>query len=1050
VAAELPPGSYELTATLQGFDSLLRQGITLTVGQDALVNLTMQVGSVQTQVTVTGEAPLVNTTSAGVSGVVEEKRITELPLNGRDFAQLALSQPGALNVRTAAAATASKGYGTRVSLSGSRPMDTGWTLDGTNINSVGNFATPGSAAGVVLGVDAIREFRVVTGGGYSAEYGGYSGGVVQMVTKSGTNEFHGTAFGLHRNDNFDANAWENKKGNKKKSEFRRNQFGGSIGGPIRRDKIFFFGAYEGLRQARSGEIRVERVPDGETRRGNAVATLAQCNGVGGSFNAGTGRCAVTIAPSVRPYVDIWPAGDGELLFGQNGAPTGVQNRYTPVNPVTDEDYWVTRGDYQINDNQKLFSRFTYDNGDDASPGPLGVYTSNNASRQRFATLQYENILSPTLLWSSTFSFNRNGLSPTIDLNIDYPKNLWFLTHPYPPAMSYTGVDTFSGADQPSFRIQNKWAISQAFSLSHGNHSFKFGGSWDKNGFNNNGPAAGAFGQFQWGSALNFLTDATLENLTAEVPGADTARTVRQQVYGFYFQDDWRVASNFSLNMGMRYEPWTSPGEKWGRVSTYRDYLHQTEFSNPKTDGTDTYFDSPGETTFSPRIGLAWDVNGDGKTAIRAGGGIFHLMLLTPYLNTVTRKNPPDAGTLIQNSPGVNLAGAGAYVLGRTAETLSTRLNPNTFSEAIQFDLKPMYEIKYNFTIERQLLSYLSLAVGYIGNRGTHLTLKSDGNAYPAQIASDGRAFVGPRLRTAPRPNPNNGVITYSTSDAKSFYDAMTVELKKRISHGFQFQAVYTWSKTIDDSSTGLGNSDFGEGLVSQPYNHRADRGLASTHTGRNLSFSALWALPSPVSSGVLSKILGGWNFSTILALSDGVPVFAGSRGAGGTAWAPDGRRSANNEQRPDLVAGRTVESLTNGTTAGCQGVAAGQKLGTPDLYFDPCAFTRPPSIPIPAGAVANQWFAGGYYGNSGRNIIIGPSFANLDISLKKSTPLGLGESSSFQFHADFFNLLNHPSFGRPQIATIQNSDGGIFPGAGTITSTASSSRQIQFGVKIIF
>ena len=243
---------------------------------------------------------------------------------------------------------------------------------------------------------------------------------------------------------------------------------------------------------------------------------------------------------------------------------------------------------------------------------------------------------------------------------------------------------------------------------------------------------------------------------------------------------------------------------------------------------------------------------------------------------------------------------------------------------------------------------------------------------------------------------------------------------------------------------------FGEGLVSQPYNHRADRGLASTHTGRNLSFSALWALPSPVSSGVLSKILGGWNFSTILALSDGVPVFAGSRGAGGTAWAPDGRRSANNEQRPDLVAGRTVESLTNGTTAGCQGVAAGQKLGTPDLYFDPCAFTRPPSIPIPAGAVANQWFAGGYYGNSGRNIIIGPSFANLDISLKKSTPLGLGESSSFQFHADFFNLLNHPSFGRPQIATIQNSDGGIFPGAGTITSTASSSRQIQFGVKIIF
>jgi hypothetical protein len=1050
VAAELPPGSYEITATMEGFDSLLRSGITLAVGDDAPVNLAMQVGSVTTQVTVTGEAPLVNTTSSGVSGVVEEKRITELPLNGRDFAQLTLSQPGALNVRTAAAATASKGYGTRVSLSGSRPMDTGWTLDGTNINSVGNFATPGSAAGVVLGVDAIREFRVVTGGGYSAEYGGYSGGVVQMVTKSGTNQFHGTAFGLHRNDNFDANAWESNKGNKDKPEFRRNQFGGSIGGPIRQDKFFFFGAFEGLRQARTGETRVDTVPDEETRRGNPVATAAACATVSGSFNAATGRCAVTISPTIRPYLDIWPKGDGELLLAGNGAPTGVQRRYTPVNTVTDENYWVARGDYQINDSQKLFSRFTYDNGDDASPSELGVYTANIASRQRFATLQYENILSPTLLWSSSFAFNRNGLSPLIQLDIDYPENLWFLTHPYPPALGYTGVTTFSGADQPSFRIQNKWAISQAFSLSRGNHSFKFGGSWDKNGFNNNGPAAGAFGSFAWDSAAAFLTDANLTNLTSEVPGADTARTIRQQVYGFYFQDDWRMRSNFSLNLGIRYEPWTSPSEKWGRVSTYRDYINQTEFSNPKTDGTDTYFDSPGESTFSPRVGLAWDVKGDGKTAIRAGAGVFHLMLLTPYLNTVTRKNPPDAGTLIINSPGVNLAGAGALVTARTPATLSTTLNPNTFSEAIQFDLDPMYEFKYNFTIERQLLPDLSLAVGYIGNQGTHLTMKSDGNAFPSEFLN-GRPFVGPRLRTALRPlNPNNGVITYSTSDAKSHYNAMTVELKKRLSHGFQFQTVYTWSKTVDDSSTGLGNSDFGEGLVSQPYNHRADRALAATNIGQNVSISGLWAIPSPASTGILSKVLGGWQVSSIVALSSGVPVGANSRGASGTAWAPDGRRSANNEQRPDLVAGRTVESMTTGTTAGCAGVAPGQKLGTPDLYFDPCAFTRPPAIPIPAGAVAAQWFAGGFYGDAGRNIIIGPGSANFDVSLKKSTPIGLGEGSLLQFHGDFFNLFNHPSFGRPTASTINNADGATVPGAGTITSTVSSARQIQFGLKLIF
>jgi hypothetical protein len=1040
VVTDLPPGAYEITATMTGFDTLIRRGITLTVGQDVSIPLTMRIGSVNTQVTVTAEAPLVNTTSSGVSGVVEERRITELPLNGRDFGQLALVQPGALNVATAAGGDASKGFGTRLSLSGSRPMDTGYSLDGTNVNSVGNFATPGSAAGVVLGVDAIREFRVVTGGGYSAEYGAYSGGVVQMVTKAGTNQYHGTAFGLHRNDNLDANTWENNRAGKEKAEFRRNQFGGSVGGPIRRDKTFFFGAYEGLRQARVGEVSESLVPDLETRQGRAFVRATQasaasiCAGAGGTFSSlsdTTGRCAVAISPSVKPYLDLWPRPNGEVLGD------GTARLNYSQNPVTDENYIVARGDYRINDNQSMFGRFMFDNGDQVNPDGQGVYDLVVASRQRFATIQYENVLAPTLLASSSLAFNRTALNEVVDLLIDYPSSLFFMNHQRPASFSYDGVGGF-GSTNPATRIQNKWELSQSFSYSMGVHTLKFGGSYSHVIFNNSGPAASAEGSFSWtgtNAALAFLTDAPLSTLTVEVPNADTSRTVLQDIYGFYFQDDWRVRPNLTLNLGLRYEPWTSPGEKHGRVSTFRDWVTATEFSHPSTDGTDIYFNSPGESTFSPRVGLAWDVNGDGRTAVRAGAGIFHVMILSPYLNTVTRKNPPDAGTLIQNNPGVNFAGAPAYVLQRTPTILSTTLTPDTFSEAIQFDLDPMYETKFNLTIEREILPDLSASIGYVGSRGTHLTMKSDCNAVPATLV-DGRPFIAPRAASAPVPrvNPNNGVITCTTSDANSFYNAMSIEVKKRLGQGFQFQAVYTWSKNVDDSTTGLGNSDFSENLVTQPYNHKADRGLAATHVGQNLVFNGLWSLPSPTGNRLASGILGGWQLSGILRTSTGVPRGPKLRGAGGRANAQDGRRGAN-EQAPELRPGRTVESMTTGVTQGCAGLAAGQKLGTPDLYFDPCAFT----IPAP-----------GFYGNAGRNIIIGPGFLNADVSLTKSTAVGaLGENGRVNFHADLFNLMNRPNFGRPS-NSILTATGSVFTDAGRISSTVGSERQLQFGLKIIF
>ncbi|MSO20032.1 MAG: TonB-dependent receptor [Acidobacteria bacterium] len=1005
---ELTPGPYEITVSHTGFETLVRQGITLTVGQEARINLTMRLGAISQQVTITEQAPLVDTSSSGVSGVVEEKRITELPLNGRDFSQLALVQPGVLSVRNANSG-ATRGFGAVLALAGSRPSETGWTLDGTNVTSVGTFSTPGSAGGGVLGVDAVREFRVITGGGYSAEYGGYSGGIVQMVTKSGTNQFHGTAFALHRNDNLDATTWEANRAGKGKPEFRRNQFGGSLGGPVMRDKFFFLGAYEGLRQARVGDNLIERVPDLNVRRGILP------NGT-----------QVAVSPSIRPYLDLWP------LPNEPAAGDGTAIRNTPSNAVTNEDYYVTRSDYTINDNRSLFFRYTHDDADQSIPRQLGVYNTLIVSRTRYATAQFNNTLSPALLSTSSMSFNRSNISPDVFLNIDYPANLYFMHHGYPPTFVYAGVDPFGVVDAPRLSVLNKWEMSQSMFYTKGAHSLKFGGLYQHTGFNTNGPSAGVYGSFDWNSAASFLADNTMQTLQVEVPGAATARTIRGDFFGFYLQDSWQVRPTFTLNLGLRYEPWTSPTEKWDRVATYRDWVTATQFSHSSTDGTTTYLNSPGEKSFSPRVGFAWDLNGDGKTAIRGGAGIFHMIVTPPYLSTIARKNPPDAGTLIA-SDATNLAGAASYALAATPRIRSITLSPSTFSEFITYDLDPMYELKFNLTVEREVIPNLSVALGYVGNRATHILTKSDCNAAPS-IQVNGRAFVAART---PRVNQNNGVITCSTSDGKSFYNAMTVEVKRRLSRGLQFQTAYTWAKTVDDSTTGGGNADYFEGILTQPYDHKADRGLAAIHLGHNLVMNGLWALPSPQGEGLPVKLLGGWHLTSIFSATSGVPARVKLRGRS----APDLSRSANN-QTPELGPGRTSKDIWTGVTAGCPGVAAGQRLGTPDLYYDPCAYTIPPAAP--AGLAG-----GGFYGNAGRNTILGPAYFNLDFSLKKSTPIGLGESGQLLFHLDSFNLMNHPNFGAPQDQVRANT-GALVAGAGKISSTSHSERQLQLGLKLIF
>ena len=986
VVAQLPPGPYEVTVTMTGFETLVRTGMTLAVGQEAVLNLNMRVGAVTEQVTVVGEAPLVNTATSAVAGVVEQKRIEQLPLNGRDFTQLALIEPGVVSVRNADA-VATKGYGVRVAAAGSRADQTAWLLDGTNIKSMANFGTPGSSSGLLLGVDAVREFQVLTSN-YSAEYGGNSGAVVNMVTKSGTNELHGTVYEFLRNDNFDA---RNSFDVPDKPEFKRNQFGFSLGGPVYKEKAFFFGNYEGLRQ-RLGLTRLALVPDENAHRGLIP------DGSGGLTQ-------VQVASSTRPFLDTYPLPNAGPLLDSKGNPTGLGNLFIPGSNRINQDYFMGRVDYTLSENSTLFGRFAFDDTENSNPDPLPVTDNVVPTQTGYYTIQYARILNPRFLSTSRLAFNRTVLDSDVALNVDFPAGTFTFNPKVPSQVGFTGATELGPTDRNIFgSTQTLWQGSQNFVYTPGNHSLKFGGNLEFYEFNNFG-GGGDTGDYAWGSLREFLVDAELDDFAVTVPGSSTHRSFRQEVIGFYFQDDWRWRPNFTWNVGLRYEPFTTPRERHGRVSVVKDWPNATHF-----DVGVPFWDNPSLKNFSPRVGFAWDPTGDGKTAVRSGFGIFYVNTLGFYYRSMSQKNPPFAGNI--EEPLGNMAETIAEVRKLGPGILTPEMTPESEMEVIQWDLDPTYEVKFNLTLERELPGNVSVSVGYLGGRGVHLWRSTVANASFSTLVG-GREFVA---KGTPRANPNAGLGDMRASDVQSFYNGFLFHLQKRFSSGFQFQSSYTWSKTIDDSTTASANTDYQEGASSRPFNTKADRGLSALHLAHNFVLNGLWEVPFPADKGAASYILGGWNASGILSASSGTPflVTLSSRNV------PDQGRA--NVQRPDLAAGRSPKNLIN--------------EGNTEQYFDPSGFVLPDA---------------GFYGNLGRNVLLGPGFTSLDFSLRKNIPVGISEGSHLEFRADLFNLFNHTNLAIPAFRRVLDGrNGRVVASAGKITRTLSTSRQMQFGLKLVF
>ena len=705
---QLPPGSYQITASMDGFETLVRNGITLTIGQQANLSLAMKVGSVTEQVTVNGEAPIVETSQSAVAGVVEEKRITDLPLNGRDFTQLALVEPSVVSLRNTGAGEVSKGFGTRVSVAGSRPDQTGWLLDGLNIRGTTQFGTPGSAGGGLMGVDGVREFQVLTTN-YSSEFGGTSGGVINMVTKSGTNEFHGSAYEFLRNSDLDARNFFDVR----KPAFKRNQFGASLGGPIRKDKTFFFGNYEGLRQP-LGLTNVAQVPDANAHQGL----------VPDPKNPGN-LLRVPLAPSIVPILNLWPLPNGAAVGGAN---SGTGTLLSSGNQSTTENYFMARLDQRISDNQSLFGRFTFDNGSQNSPDLIPVDNILLQTAARYATLQLVSVWTPKLLSTTRLGITRNFIGLNLTMNTTYPKSAFFLNPEFPPEIQLAGYTNF-GPDSSNIQnfTQDNYEIQEAVSYTPGSHSLRFGADIQKidpnidGGPNNNG-------MIKWASLADFLQDNPMQQMSTALPGGTSQRSFRQTVYGFYVNDDWKMTPKLTWNLGLRYEPYTGPTEKWNRIATIPNWLTATHYN---TGGQ--FFSDPCNRCFAPRIGFAWDPQGNGKTAVRGGFGLFYAPLLVYNYNRSATRNAPYSGSIKQTTTNPdgslgNFATSIPDVLRIAPAFLTPQLVSGVTSPLlIQYHPNPSYDMKVNPTVERQLAQSVSLSVGYVGARGIHLTRQTDIN-----------------------------------------------------------------------------------------------------------------------------------------------------------------------------------------------------------------------------------------------------------------------------------------------------------------------------------
>lgn len=961
----LSPGNYELRIERQGFKPELRSGLKLTVAQDSVVDFQLNVGGLQETVQISDSGAQVESTNATLNSLVDERKIRDLPLNGRDMAQLILLQPGVVNSRSSTQ-SANTGRGTRFSVSGARPSQNLFQLDGTTINDALN-NTPGSAQGLLVGVETVKEFRVLTNS-YSAEYGRAAGGVFLAITKSGTNDFRGSVFEFLRNDNLDARNFFDRG----KPEFRRNQFGFALGGPVIKNKTFFFGSYEGLREFK-GITTVSVVPDDNARIGRLPTST------------------VTVDPRSVPLINLFPRANGSNLGGGTAEFIGTTNR------ISRDDFFTMRVDHTFSNSDSLFVRYLFDDSNQVLPRFFPEYPNQAVNTKQVVTIEERKIINANTVNEARFGFNRSTPAELVPGN---SSKVEFIAGRGLGEINVTGLSPI-GTDRtnPKLFFLNNFQFVDNLSIAHGNHNMKAGFSFDYFQFNGRSESR-TRGRLRFNNLTNLLR-FTVRALEGSSITSDFVRGFRQKLFGFYFQDDWKFNKKLTFNLGMRYELVTSPTEQYGRIANILNVMDKAV-----TVGT---FFKPTRKAFSPRVGFAYDVFGDGKMALRGGFGIF------------------------QDHPLFNIYRSAAY--GTLPFILTASLGPsqvpslpvssNLFTtgvlatEGVQYHMVPSYIMQYNVNVQRQVTPGTVLTVAYVGSHGVNLFGGGDINTAIPTIVNGQEFFpVG-----SPRRNPTFDTIRTQLQGFTSRYNALNVGVVRRFNRDLQFQASYTLGKSTDERSGTGGRQEFGNGQARtfDPYNRSLDLARSDFDTRHSFVANLSYDLPfGKESKGWVKQLITGYQLNTIVTMSSGLPFTAFVDGD------PDRDATSDNASRPNLIPGVSLKPLGG---------------STPDLWFNPAAF----GPPVP-----------GFRGTAGRNILNGPDFKSIDFSVVKE--FKFSERRRLQLRGEVFNLLNRANFDLPS-----NADDGeqIFTfsapstftridTAGRIFSTNGDAREIQLALKFIF
>lgn len=946
----LPVGSYRMTVEAPGFKRAERTGIRLEASDYPRINVTLELGEVTESVTVSEEISLVNTQKVEGGTVIKNQQVVDMPLNGRDFSQLIQLEPGAVFANGAVYFNGLTRDGVNISIDGTDANQP----DRPSTNYTGNFG--GVSQLSILSIEFIEEFKT-TNGVFSAETGRAASGGVNIITKSGTNELHGSLFEFLRNDHLDARNFFASR----KESLKINQYGVAVGGPIVRNRIFFFGGWEGARVRRGVQI-FGNVPTERMRQLMLQSTPAY----GQRFKGPVGE-----APSMLDLLPLPNQPGGTEFLGPH--------RRSEIR-TEDQDVFLARLDFHLRDNDTLSLRYNLMDSEAFIPEISPLNGTTYPPQDRYATLSWSHLFGATMLNELRLGAVKTDMPRRQEAFIDgtqMPGN----------------IEGVFNHDRQELLESNGGSITFAdnFSLSRGAHSLKFGFE-DRE-----------FHYGRWNFENPHYSFNTVEQVIAGTPESvfitvgNPMRRYESSHWGAYIQDDWRIRPNLTLNLGVRYEYFSPPEEKTGG---YIWNVVDDPFGTFAPQGTPPW--EADRNDFGPRFGLAWDINGDAKTVVRAGAGVFYSP--NTFREVTIMGNPPELPydvTVFRTSiPSLH------YPTNILDGSFDPRNVPGGVSRQ-SFDRfqRSTYSEQWTLNVQREILSDLAFEVGYVGNRG----LKVLGTHFLNEIEPE---LAPPQFQRV----PELGRISYQEHSGNSTFHSLQTSLKKRMSRGIMFNAHYTWGHGISyggiDQVTAFGNSQ-----MQNQQDWRGSRGRSVLDIRHNFTLDFVWEMPFDrwlgADSGFARKLLNGWQFNSIVSMRTGTPIRieSGRDNRGNNDTSP---------QRPDYVGGEVILDDYRETLS----------------YLNKSAFAHP-------CAARGLRAPCGLFGNFGTNKISAPGVQVFDLSLFKTTQIT--ERVRLQFRTEFFNAFNRANFSAPSGSRVRITDATF----GRITA-ASLPREIQFGLKLLF